>query len=90
MEHTEHCKKRMKWGDGECECGAGESASDFNALLGCFPLTDPGQIKRVANNDHCPECGGHLDTGWECNDCGYDAMHLAYTEIDKAREAGKK
>ncbi len=20
--HTEHCKARLKWGDGECECGA--------------------------------------------------------------------
>lgn len=20
--HTEHCLKRMAWGDGECECGA--------------------------------------------------------------------
>ena len=20
-EHTEHCQKRMAWGDGECECG---------------------------------------------------------------------
>lgn len=22
----------------------------------------------------CPECGDCLDTGWECTDCGYDAM----------------
>lgn len=25
-------------------------------------------------HDVCPECGGALDTGWECNDCGFDAM----------------
>ena len=24
-------------------------------------------------NDVCPKCGGELDTGWECNSCGYDA-----------------
>lgn len=24
----------------------------------------------------CPECGGHLDTGCECNSCGFDAMPL--------------
>lgn len=24
--------------------------------------------------DICPECGGELDTGWECNDCGFDAL----------------
>lgn len=28
---------------------------------------------RIAN-DRCPECNGELDTGWECNDCGFDAM----------------
>jgi hypothetical protein len=22
----------------------------------------------------CPMCLGNLDTGYECNDCGYDAM----------------
>lgn len=31
---------------------------------------------RVAD-DRCPECGGELDTGWECNDCGYDARPIA-------------
>jgi hypothetical protein len=24
-------------------------------------------------NDICPECAGSLDTGWECNSCGFDA-----------------
>jgi len=33
MEHTEHCKKRMKWGDGECDCKHGVSASGSNELL---------------------------------------------------------
>lgn len=27
--------------------------------------------------DMCPKCGGELDTGWECNLCGYDAMPIA-------------
>lgn len=31
-----------------------------------------GREARIAN-DQCPECGGELDTGWECNDCGFDA-----------------
>jgi methionyl-tRNA synthetase len=26
-----------------------------------------------ALHDRCPKCGGELDTGWECNDCGHDA-----------------
>ena len=28
----------------------------------------------LAKEDTCPRCLGELDTGWECNDCGYDAM----------------
>lgn len=35
------------------------------------------QLERVAN-DKCPRCrGGELDTGYECNYCGYDAGWLA-------------
>lgn len=33
--------------------------------------------KELAKRDICPECGGSLDTGFECNDCGFDAMELA-------------
>jgi hypothetical protein len=25
----------------------------------------------------CPECGGELDTGFECNDCSFDAIEEA-------------
>lgn len=34
------------------------------------------QVKRAheLKNDRCPECGGELDTGFECNDCGFDAV----------------
>lgn len=36
---------------------------------------------RVARNK-CPriECNGSLDTGWECIECGYDAMPIALQE----------
>lgn len=27
----------------------------------------------LISDDVCPKCLGELDTGWECNDCGYDA-----------------
>lgn len=30
----------------------------------------------VACFDRCPECGGELDTGFECNKCGYDALPI--------------
>jgi hypothetical protein len=26
--------------------------------------------------DHCPKCLGELDTGWECNECGFDAIEF--------------
>jgi hypothetical protein len=28
--------------------------------------------------DYCASCGGHLDTGWECNSCGRDWRPWAY------------
>lgn len=34
-------------------------------------------VRDCVDGDKCPKCGGELDTGWECNDCGYDAMWAA-------------
>jgi hypothetical protein len=39
-----------------------------------FPLTADHLRKRAIDNDMCPQCAGLLDVGWECNDCGFDAM----------------
>lgn len=39
-----------------------------------FPVDGIGLRGYWARRDVCPECGGDLDIGWECNDCGYDAM----------------
>lgn len=39
----------------------------------------PVTAKKVAQ-DLCPKCGGELDTGWECNDCGFDA--IGFVELD--------
>lgn len=36
-------------------------------------LTHP-TVRAKVQADKCPKCGGELDTGWECNDCGFDAM----------------
>jgi hypothetical protein len=30
-------------------------------------------VSILISEDRCPMCLGHLDTGWECNSCGYDA-----------------
>lgn len=38
-----------------------------------FPITRAVLRRALAREDICPQCGGALDTGFECNDCGYDA-----------------
>lgn len=52
-----------------------------------FPIQSPA-LRRfcVREEERCPECGGGLDTGWECNDCGFDAQMLAYTEVERERD----
>ncbi len=40
-----------------------------------FPLKSKALRREVATaHERCPECGGFLDTGNECDDCGFDAM----------------
>lgn len=34
-------------------------------------------VEAMVADDQCPKCRGELDTGWECNDCGFDAMSIA-------------
>lgn len=41
-----------------------------------FPVISLAVRKAIALDDYCPECGGELDTGWECNACGFDAKPL--------------
>lgn len=31
--------------------------------------------------DNCLDCGGELDTGWECNDCGKDWRFMVKADI---------
>jgi tRNA(Ile2) C34 agmatinyltransferase TiaS len=42
--------------------------------LPLYPVRRPVLRRSLARQDICPECGGALDTGWECNSCGYDAQ----------------
>jgi len=43
-------------------------------------------IQTLMLEDRCPMCLGELDTGWECNQCNYDAMPLANRyDLDKLR-----
>ena len=39
-----------------------------------YPIVGVGLRGYWARRDVCPECGGELDTGWECLDCGFDAQ----------------
>ncbi|KVC81406.1 hypothetical protein [Burkholderia ubonensis] len=45
-----------------------------------FPLVSPAVRRHAIENDMCPQCSGLLDVGWECNDCGFDAMPEAKKE----------
>jgi len=38
-----------------------------------WPVKRPALRRQLVKQDICPQCGGELDTGWECNDCGFDA-----------------
>ena len=53
-----------------------------------YPIKSIILRRYVAQVDEtCPECGGCLDTGWECNSCGYDAMDEAYPPEKRNRDA---
>lgn len=38
----------------------------------------------------CVVCGGQLDTGWECNDCGADHFPAVHILLSKKRRLGEK
>jgi len=44
-----------------------------------YPMDKRKQLvpRDCVDENLCPKCGGELDTGRECNDCGYDAMWAA-------------
>jgi hypothetical protein len=54
---------------------------------GLFPIKSAPLRRSYARRDVCPECGGELDTGWECNDCNYDARDEAYPPDVREAEA---
>ena len=46
-----------------------------------FTLKSISLRHECALQDKCPQCGGELDTGWECNSCGFDARDDAYSPV---------
>jgi len=59
-------------------CGCMER--DHRGILTCrcpyYPITNKTLRRDCVKNGKCPECGGELDTGWECNKCNYDAQPI--------------
>lgn len=52
-----------------------------------FPVQSPALRRYCAGElEQCPQCGGGLDTGWECTECGYDARDEAYPPEQRARD----
>ena len=49
-----------------------------------YPVKSGAVLRTLVSVDVCPECGGELDTGWECNGCGYDAQPIAITMPEAA------
>lgn len=49
-----------------------------------FPATNATVRRELVKQDRCPECGGELDTGWECNRCGFDARpEVHWSPVDQ-------
>ncbi len=46
--HTAHCKARLKWGDGECECGADELATAWREYERALYLMWEPRIAQLA------------------------------------------
>lgn len=55
-----------------CEC----RSTNFAAVPMDTQATTQHERDLVAR-EMCPRCRGSLDTGFECIDCGYDAMPIA-------------
>jgi hypothetical protein len=47
-------------------------------------------VMRKATKDICPKCSGSLDTGWECNDCGFDAYEIVHASEWKPIETAPR
>ena len=54
-----------------CECG------NENFMTMTLSQATTQHERDLVAKDICPRCRGDLDTGWECNDCGYDAAQIA-------------
>lgn len=61
--------------------------TDWKHILnGAFPVQSKAVRVQMIKEDRCPQCGGELDTGWECNDCDFDGMQelpKSFTENPK-------
>lgn len=58
-------------------------ASDVDALEARVEELE----QKIVALDLCPRCPGELDTGWECNSCGFDAKAIHDALMDKERQS---
>ena len=52
----------------------GIRAARSNPIKGLWPIKNGTTRRHSIKIDICPECGGELDTGYECNACGFDGQ----------------
>lgn len=53
--HTDHCAKRLVWGDGECECGK-KGPARFDATGRPWRCVNCGELSRGGALTHTPGC----------------------------------
>jgi hypothetical protein len=41
-----------------------------------WKVLHPNTLRVLIREDICPECLAQLDTGYECNSCGFDALPI--------------
>ena len=75
-------------GSGQGRCRAGEAFRRRRVAMTDEPISEPLSTA-LAAGDTCPRCLGELDTGWECNDCGYDARPLVRRADSDADTGGE-
>jgi hypothetical protein len=54
----------------------GQLVDHYLKTYGVLPSEQDRAVARV-KQDLCAKCDGELDTGWECNKCGWDGQPFA-------------
>ena len=63
-------------------------ADYFDSPMRGVPVVVPDNFD--IDDGDCVICGGSLDTGWECNDCGADHMPAVKAILNKRPREPKR